>query len=112
VAKAIGAKDEQIQDNLQAVVGDTGTALSLMMLVAALEEAKPGDKILVLSYGSGSDALYFEVTSAIAKLGSRKGIRVTCPRETISRPTENTWSSETSYRWRWVSAASRSRRRP
>ena len=75
VAKAIGAKDEQIQDNLQAVVGDTGTALSLMMLVAALEEAKPGDKILVLSYGSGSDALYFEVTSAIAKLGSRKGIR-------------------------------------
>lgn len=75
IAKAIGAKDEQIQDNLQAEVGDTGTALPLMMLSAALESAKPGDRILLLSYGSGSDALYFEVTPAITKLPPRKAIR-------------------------------------
>jgi len=37
-----------------------------MMLVAALQEAKPGDKILVASYGNGSDAVFFEVTKDIA----------------------------------------------
>ena len=36
-----------------------------MMLVRALETAKPGDKILVVSFGSGCDALYFEVTENI-----------------------------------------------
>lgn len=74
-AKALGAKDEQIEDNLQAAVGDTGAALPIMMTVAALEKAKPGDKILVLGYGYGCDALYFEVTPEIEKARDRKGIR-------------------------------------
>jgi 3-hydroxy-3-methylglutaryl CoA synthase len=39
-AKAMGVKDEQIEDNLQATVGDTGAALPIMMTVAALEKAK------------------------------------------------------------------------
>ncbi len=75
--KAIGAAPEQMQDTMIAQVGDTGAALPLMMLAAALEEAKAGDKILVASYGSGSDALWFEVTGKIeeAKKSGRKGIR-------------------------------------
>jgi len=57
-------------------VGDTGAALSLMMFVAALEEAKAGDKIMVLSYGNGSDALYFEVTDELEKVKEgKKGIK-------------------------------------
>jgi len=39
--KALGARDDQIEDNLQATVGDTGAALPIMMMVAALEKAKP-----------------------------------------------------------------------
>ncbi|MCG6533647.1 MAG: OB-fold domain-containing protein [Syntrophales bacterium LBB04] len=74
-AKAIGARDEQVEDNLQATVGDTGTALPLMMLVAALEKAKAGDRILLLSYGNGSDALWFEVTPEIEKARGRKAIQ-------------------------------------
>ncbi len=76
LVKILGAAPEQIQDNLMANVGDTGTAMPLMMLVAALEEAKAGDKILVLSYGSGSDAIYFEATDEIEKVKkSRKGVK-------------------------------------
>jgi 3-hydroxy-3-methylglutaryl CoA synthase len=76
--KAIGGKlgldPEKVEDNLQAVIGDTGAAQPLMMFAKALETAKPGDKILLVSYGSGCDALYFEVTDNIKKLPSRKGV--------------------------------------
>jgi 3-hydroxy-3-methylglutaryl CoA synthase/uncharacterized OB-fold protein len=66
LAHKLGARPEQIQDNLQQNVGDTGTALPLMMLISALEQSGAGDKILLLGYGSGSDALIFEVTDKMA----------------------------------------------
>ena len=37
--------------------GHTGTTYPLMILVGALESAKAGDKIIVASYGNGSDGL-------------------------------------------------------
>ncbi|MCX5999605.1 MAG: OB-fold domain-containing protein [Chloroflexi bacterium] len=46
-----------------------------MMLVAALEEAKAGDKIIVASYGNGADALLFQVTADIEKAKNRRGIK-------------------------------------
>jgi hydroxymethylglutaryl-CoA synthase len=55
-------------------IGHTGTASTLMILVAALQDAKPGDKILVASYGNGSDALYLQVTDEIEKARDRRGI--------------------------------------
>lgn len=73
--KFLGAAREQIQDNMVRSVGDTGAAMPLMMLVAALEDAKPKDKILVLGYGSGSDALYFEVTEHIKKPREAIGVK-------------------------------------
>ncbi|MFB3924465.1 MAG: hydroxymethylglutaryl-CoA synthase family protein [Syntrophales bacterium] len=74
LGKAMGAKPEQMEDNMASTVGDTGAALPLMMFTAALEKSKPGDRILVLSYGSGADALWFEVTPEIEKARDRKGI--------------------------------------
>jgi len=75
ISKKLGVEDERVQDNLIGSVGDTGSALAPMMLVAALEEAKPGDRILVVGYGSGSDALFFEVTDQIEKVRDRMGIK-------------------------------------
>ena len=75
IAKKLGFQPEQIQDNLMNAMGDSGSALASMMLVAALEEAKPGDKILVLGFGSGADALLFEVTENIKKIEPRKGVK-------------------------------------
>jgi len=66
VAKKLKLADEQVQSSLFDMVGDCGNAQSPLMLAAALDEAKPGDKILVLSYGNGADALIFEATEAIA----------------------------------------------
>jgi uncharacterized OB-fold protein len=44
------------------------------MLVSALEQSQPGDRILLLSFGGGCDALCFEVTENIRQLNARKGI--------------------------------------
>jgi len=75
IARRMRLEPEQIQDPLLTTIGNTGAAFSLMMLVAALEDAKPGDKILVISYGNGSDALYFQVTDEIKKVKGRRGIK-------------------------------------
>ena len=74
LCKKAGVAAEQIQDTFIDNVGDTGSAMALLMLVAALESAKPGDKILVVSYGAGGDALYFEVTDQIEKIKRRLGV--------------------------------------
>ena len=58
----------QTQDALMSQVGSTGTAQPLMLLVAALEEAEPGDLILVAAYGNGADAFVFRATEEISKL--------------------------------------------
>ncbi len=70
----LGISPEMEQSNLQAEIGDSGTSMPLVMLAQALEDAKPGDKILVASYGSGVDALYFEVTEQIKNKAKNNGI--------------------------------------
>jgi hydroxymethylglutaryl-CoA synthase len=75
VAKKLGLKDEQIQNPLFAETGAAGTAHAAMMLISALEEAKPQDKILLINYAEGTDILLFEVTDAIKTLPKRKGIK-------------------------------------
>ena len=66
----------QLQDLLVSDVGISGCAHVLLMLVAALEEAKPGDRLLVASYGSGADAFLLQVTGEIEKIeGSRRGVK-------------------------------------
>ncbi|MCL0102392.1 OB-fold domain-containing protein [Dehalococcoidia bacterium] len=75
IARRIGAEPGQIQDSMLPTVGDTGSASPLMMLVAALEEARPGDKILVASFGSGSDALFFQVTEGIGEARARRAVK-------------------------------------
>jgi hydroxymethylglutaryl-CoA synthase len=66
LAKKLGIGEDAVRDNLQANCGEAGAAHPLVMLVHALEEAKPGDKILVTGFGQGCDALVFEATDAIA----------------------------------------------
>jgi len=75
IVKRLGAAPDQIQGSLLDKVGDTGSASPLMMLVAALEDARPGDKIMVASFGNGSDALFFQVTDNIKSMGNRRGIK-------------------------------------
>ena len=75
LAKKMGFAPAQVQDNLLEKVGDTCAAWPLMMLAGALEEAKPGDRILVASYGQGVDVLLFKVTDQIGKMKDKWGIK-------------------------------------
>ncbi|MGH9823246.1 MAG: zinc ribbon domain-containing protein [Blastocatellia bacterium] len=74
VAKSLGLNAEQIPDHLFNSVGSTGTAMPLMMLSSVLPAAKPGDKLLVVGYGNGCDALIFEATSEITGAQPRRGV--------------------------------------
>ena len=75
LGKTLGFDPPQIQEPLLDKVGNTGAALPLMILVAALEEANPGDKILLVSWGNGSDALVLKATEDVKKLKDRRGIK-------------------------------------
>jgi len=75
INRKLGLTPEQVQDDLMMDVGDTGSAHPLLMLAKALEDAVPGERLLVLSYGNGCDALIFEVTEAISTYHDR--LRVT-----------------------------------
>lgn len=75
IAKKLGMPDSAVRDNLASAMGEAGTAHPLVMLVHTLQEAKPGDKIVVASFGQGCDALLFEVKPEIARLSARLGIK-------------------------------------
>ncbi len=55
-----------LADPLSAEIGDSGAAHPLLMLVEALAMAKAGERILMIGFGQGADALIWQVTDAIA----------------------------------------------
>ena len=75
IATKCGIDATKVRDNLAANVGECGTAHALLMLAHALEEAKPGQKILVATFGQGCDTALFEVTDAIDKARPKRGVK-------------------------------------
>jgi 3-hydroxy-3-methylglutaryl CoA synthase len=59
---------------LLAEIGNTGVASPLLALAACLEEAEPGDLVLVVGYGAGADALLFEATPRVRDLDRSGGV--------------------------------------
>ncbi len=86
LAKKAGIAPEAVIDPLVGEIGDTGAAHSSLMLAAALERAKPGEKILLLDFGQGADVLLFEAAEALGKLPARTGVAGSVAR---GRPVEN-----------------------
>ena len=74
-AKGLGLKAEQVPDHMFSSVGNTGAAMPLFVLSSALEDSRAGDKLLVVGYGSGCDALLFEVTAEIENAKAAAGRR-------------------------------------
>lgn len=74
IGQMLGAGPDQVVGNMHEVCGETGSAHPLVMFVSALEQAKPGDRIVVAGFGQGCDALCFRVTEAITGLAPRNGI--------------------------------------
>ena len=77
VAKMLGFSKEQIENGLLCpIIGNTYSGSMLMGLAATLDIAKPGDRIIAVSFGSGagSDAFDITVTDAIEEY-ERQNVR-------------------------------------
>jgi len=74
VARQLGVAADSLCDPMFGRLGNAGAAFAPLLLAAALEGAKPGDKLLVANYGDGADALAFTVTGEGSKLGPRRGV--------------------------------------
>ncbi len=70
VGRTLGFSDEQMELGLLSPwIGNAYSASSLLGLCAVLDQAQPGDRILVTSYGSGagSDAVILTATDRISE---------------------------------------------
>lgn len=79
-AKVLGATNEQLKTGfIVKYVGNLYSACSLVGLANILDIAKPDERILLVSYGSGagSDAIGFQITKQILKY--RKNIKKQLP---------------------------------
>jgi hydroxymethylglutaryl-CoA synthase len=75
VGAALGFKDRQLCRGLVTPeIGDCGGASVLIGLAAVLDAARPGETILLVSYGAGGyDILSLEVTSAMQRKRGKAG---------------------------------------
>lgn len=73
VAKKLGFQGT-IVDPLRERCGFTGVTEPLLGLAAALEAAKPGERILLLGFGQGCDALVIETTEELAGYRPQRGL--------------------------------------
>jgi hydroxymethylglutaryl-CoA synthase len=99
--KLLGFSGEQIKTGLLVgVIGNTYAGSAMIGLTAILDEAKPGDRILVVSFGSGagSDAFGLRVTEHITE---RQG-RAPRTKDYIARRTVIDYATYARYRGKLV----------
>jgi len=63
-----------IAGGLEDGVGYAGAAHALLMLAATLEVAEPGDRILLVGFGQGADAMIFQTTAAVSGAKPSRGV--------------------------------------
>jgi hydroxymethylglutaryl-CoA synthase len=68
MAKKFGFEKSQVQDPFFSQIGNIGTAQVFFTLMAALEEAAPGERILLAGYGDGSDTFILQATEHVVKM--------------------------------------------
>jgi 3-hydroxy-3-methylglutaryl CoA synthase len=73
LAMSLGFSLGQVQLGQEETIGNTGAAQGPLMLAEALESANPGDTILFVTYGSGSDAILLKATEGIRERHPRMG---------------------------------------
>lgn len=75
VAKRCGLPRTSVRDTLGDVCGDTGAAHPLMMLIDALQDSRSGDRILLVAFSGGCDAMVFDVVRTGATQAPRGGVK-------------------------------------
>jgi 3-hydroxy-3-methylglutaryl CoA synthase len=74
LAKRLQIPESAVTDNLQGHCGEAGSAHALVMLSHCLQQAGPGERILVVGFGQGVDAMVFRTTEALAAFAPRTGV--------------------------------------
>lgn len=74
VAKKIGLAADSVIDSLDAELGYSGVAQPLLMLAHTLERAAPGDILVLVGFGQGSDVLVLRTADAIRDFKPRRGV--------------------------------------
>ena len=74
VCRALRLPAERVQDPFFNRLGNAGAAFAPLLLAAALETAKPGERLVVAGYGDGAEALAFRVGEGSLKLEPRRGV--------------------------------------
>src|SRR3990170_1130310 len=100
-AKALGFRPEQIEAGmLVSHIGNTYAGSALVGLTAILDIAQPGDRILLVSYGSGagSDAFSIRATDLLPK----RRTLATATADYISRRTEIDYATYARFRGKLV----------
>ena len=64
--RKLGVDGAKVADDLAGTVGNPGAAQPALLLSAALEQAHPGQVIVLLSLADGADAIVLRATDAIA----------------------------------------------
>jgi len=96
-AKRLGFKPQQVERGmLVAGIGNTYAGSSMLGMTAVLDEADPGDRILLISYGSGagSDAFSWVVTDRIRDAAARAPLT----REYVTRREEIDYGTYVRFR--------------
>ncbi|MBD3210901.1 hydroxymethylglutaryl-CoA synthase [Candidatus Micrarchaeota archaeon] len=96
-AKKLGATTEQLETGLLTpIIGNTYSGASMLGLSAVLDKAKPGERILVTSYGSGagSDSFALTVTEKIDEVRNKAPLT----REYIEKKKYIDYSTYVKYR--------------
>jgi 3-hydroxy-3-methylglutaryl CoA synthase/uncharacterized OB-fold protein len=65
-AKKLGVPADRVVDDLAATVGNPGAAQPALLLASALDEAGPGQVIVLLTLADGADAVVLRATEAVA----------------------------------------------
>lgn len=76
VSKQLGCAPDRLADDLSATVGNTGTPHWALMLANVLDQAAPGDLILVAHLADGCDASLLRVTDEIVAFRERQAMTV------------------------------------
>lgn len=74
VAKKVGVSAQAEASALDESCGYSGAAHGPLMLAHVLEQAKPGQTIVLVGFGQGADALVLRCTDAIGTTRPRRGV--------------------------------------
>ena len=95
-ASAIATLEQIAPGLLVPVIGNTYAGAAMIGLTATLDIAQPGDRILVVSFGSGAGSDAFDIT-VTDKAPTRSGLAVKT-QEYIARRTEIDYATYVRYR--------------